>query len=178
MVAKIIQTARGHLTGPRYFCHMPTTLHATSSFPKLTLPEVDLKLRSSSEYQEVLCLSRKKFVRLEPEEWVRQHWLHYLHHQLHYPLGAMVAEYPLELNGMKRRADIVCHDPNGNPLLMVECKRPTIKLNQASLDQVMRYNITLQIPCLIASNGLQHHAYGWEKGQLRPLDQVPPYSAL
>lgn len=157
---------------------MPASMNPSSIFPQLALPAVNFTLRASGEHQEVQCLSRRKYVRLEPEEWVRQHWLHYLHEQLGYPLGAMVAEYPLQLNGMKRRADIVCHSPNGEPLLMVECKRPAIKLNQAALDQVVRYNIALQIPILIVSNGLQHHAYNWKNGQPQSLDHIPPYSAL
>ncbi|MDE0979742.1 MAG: type I restriction enzyme HsdR N-terminal domain-containing protein [Flavobacteriales bacterium] len=157
---------------------MPSHIDSTSSFPKLTLPLADLKLRTQGGLTEVQCLSRGKYVRLEPEEWVRQHWLSYLHRQLGYPIGVIAAEYPLILNGMKRRADIVCHDPNGKPLVMIECKRPAIKLNQAALDQVLRYNISLQIPCLIVSNGLRHHAYSWKNNQLEPLDQVPPYSAF
>jgi hypothetical protein len=178
MVAKIIQTARAYITRQGYFCDMPVPTDSTSSFPKLALPAADLKLRTRGSHTEVQCLSRGNYVRLEPEEWVRQHWLSYLHHQLGYPIGVMAAEYPLLLNGMKRRADIVCHDPNGTPLVMIECKRPAIKLNQAALDQVLRYNISLQIPCLIVSNGMKHHAYGWKNDQLEPLDHVPPYSAF
>ena len=146
------------------------------SFPTLTLPSVELKLRQKGHFTEVQCLSRKSYVRLEPEEWVRQHWLHYLNQQLGYPIGVMVAEYPLKINGMNRRADIVCHDTIGNPILMVECKRPGVKLSQASLNQVMRYNIELQIPCLVISNGLQHHVYALQNNKLQALDHIPPYS--
>lgn len=155
---------------------MPSLQRPHHSFPALNLPSAELKFRQIDELTEVQCLSRKTFVRLEPEEWVRQHWLHYLNNQLGYPIGAMVAEYTLQLNGMKRRADIVCHDTLGNPLLMVECKRPGIKLSQESLNQVMRYNIELQIPCLIITNGLQHHAYVLKSDTLQPLDHIPHYS--
>jgi len=153
-------------------------MQSPSSFPKLTLPEAALKLRTIGKLTEVQCLSRRTYVRLEPEEWVRQHWLHYLHNELDYPIGSMVAEYPLELNGMKRRADIVCHDTQGNPLIMVECKRPAIKLNQATLDQVVRYNIALRIPCLIVTNGLQHHAYAMHNSKMQSTDRIPPYLSV
>ena len=89
-------------------------------------------------------MARKKWVALEPEEWVRQHVVAYLSDQLHYPLGCMSVEHRLTLNGMERRADVVCFTPDQTPRLLVECKAPNIPLNQEVVDQAARYNLVLQ----------------------------------
>ena len=146
------------------------------SFDVLQLPPFALQWRVQGPEQtlQVKCLSRKKFVALEPEEWVRQHWVHYLSSELGYPLGRIAVEQPLQLNGLARFADIVCHDNAGIPLLLVEVKRPNIALSASVLNQVLRYHLTLQTPLVIISNGIQHQAYHVQGGQFKSLDRLPP----
>jgi type I site-specific restriction endonuclease len=127
---------------------------------------------------EVLCPVRKRWVKLEPEEWVRQHWLHYLADQspegLGYPIGSIGVEVALELNGTKRRADAICHDATGKPVVLLEFKAPSISVTQATLDQAVRYNLVLDLPYLILSNGLQHFVYSTpSNGQPVSLSAVP-----
>ena len=143
--------------------------------PQLNLPPFAANCRASDKRNEIMCLSRKKFVALEPEEWVRQHWLHHLSHVFNYPLGLISVEYPLTLNGMNRRADIICHDRQGQALLMVECKRHDVPLSKAVLDQILRYHLTLRTPTIVISNGLKHQAFSFGNDGFEALDSLPVY---
>ena len=145
------------------------------SFDVLQLPPFALqwRIQSPEGTLQVKCLSRKKHVALEPEEWVRQHWIHYLSSELGYPLGWISVEQPLQLNGQSRFADIVCYDQTGAPLLLVEVKRPSIALSAGVLDQVLRYHLILQTPLVVISNGIMHQAYQFHDGKFRALDSIP-----
>ena len=143
--------------------------------PQLNLPPFAANCRTSDKRNEIKCLSRKKFVALEPEEWVRQHWLHHLSQALNYPLGLISVEHPLNLNGMTRRADIICHDRQGQALLMVECKRHDVPLSKAVLDQILRYHLALKTPTIVNSNGMQHQAFSAGTNGFEALDFLPLY---
>ena len=105
--------------------------------------------------QEVFDPVRRRWVSLTPEEWVRQHTLHRLHYELGYPLELIQVEGAISLNGMTRRCDIVVYDHNVHPLMIVECKNENVPLSQKVLDQASRYNIVLQVPFLLLTNGRQ-----------------------
>lgn len=164
--------------------NMPKSLHedfiqlGSNQFNKLDLPPFPMRWKLSDDGTTVLthCLSRKKWVTLDPEEWVRQHWLHYLNRALRYPLGLMKVEHPLELNGMNRYADIVCNDNEGNPILLLELKRPSIPLSQSTLDQVLRYQLVVHAPWICISNGIQHQGYQFAKGKFQPIGEIPAFS--
>lgn len=126
--------------------------------PELNFPRPTLIARSSEKYDEVQCLVRKKWIKLEPEEWVRQHLISYLCNNLGYPLGLMAVEHRLKLNDVEKRADLVCYNNQGQPVLLAECKAPKIKLSQDTLDQAARYNLVLNVPNLVITNGNQHYA--------------------
>jgi type I site-specific restriction endonuclease len=95
-------------------------------------------------------------VLLTPEEWVRQHVLHYLHHEKGVPLGLMAVEQGIKLNGMQRRCDIVIYNTDGQPVMIVECKAPTVNITQDVFDQIARYNLVLKVGYLLVTNGIQH----------------------
>jgi predicted type IV restriction endonuclease len=147
-----------------------------TGMPVLSWPPASLQTRSSGRGKaEVLCLARRKWVALEPEEWVRQHVMHHLNRELGYPLGCMSVEHRLVLNGMERRADIVCHTPDGTARLLVECKAPHVPLGQDAVTQAARYNLVLGVPTLLVTNGMKHVAYGLgSDGKAAPLDHLPP----
>ena len=147
------------------------------AYVPLNLPPFDLKWGVSSDGNKVTtrCLVRSKTVALEPEEWVRQHWLHYLSESLGYPLTLTAVELPLTLNGQSQFADIVCHNRSGQPLLMVELKRPDVPLSPAVLDQVLRYHLEIRTPFVVISNGLKHQGFGFRKGQFHPLASLPAF---
>ena len=157
---------------------LPTNQEAPLG-PPLTLPPAALTTRLGEAFTEVFCRSRKRYVKLEPEEYVRQHWLAYLTDMLGYPQGLVAVECPLKLNGMKRRADIVCHDKQGRPLLMVECKAPEVALDEKVYQQAARYNMVLQVPVLVISNGIQHHALQFFTDRMPQfLMSIPSFSEL
>lgn len=101
--------------------------------------------------------ARKRWVINTPEEWVRQLWIQYwLTH--HVPVARIQIEKGLTVNGLHRRTDLVLFDESYRPILLLECKAPDVTLNQAVFDQAARYNMTLQVPYLLISNG--HYTYG------------------
>src|ERR1700761_4431330 len=100
---------------------------------------------------------RKKQVIITPEEWVRQHFVQYLINHKNYPKALIKLEGGLRLHGMAKRTDIVVFNPAGEKILMVECKAPSVAINQKVFDQIARYNITHKIGLLAVTNGLKHY---------------------
>jgi len=145
--------------------------------PRLNLPFCNLELRSSETATEVFDSLRKQWLVLTPEEWVRQHMLHYLTDQLSYPIGLTAIEKGFELNGIPYRADIVTYDRSGSAILVVECKAPSIKLGQKAFDQIGQYNKVIEARYLVVSNGLEHFCVGTDAGQWKQLNHIPPYAA-
>lgn len=93
---------------------------------------------------------------LQPEEWVRQHLVHYLIFEKKYPKSLINVEKQLEINGLKKRYDAVVFDSNGNIEILVECKSPSIAISQQTFDQIARYNMNLTAKYLVVTNGLEH----------------------
>jgi len=151
-----------------------------AQLPRLNLPALDPPPLLRGD--QIKCLARRRFVKLEPEEWVRQHWLGWLSTGLNCPLGAMSVEHSLILNGMRRRADVLCQTPEGRPLLLLECKAPEVKLSQGALDQVWRYGLALRPspPIIVLSNGLHHQAFQQNFGEAGPraIQELPTYDEL
>ncbi len=123
----------------------------------LNFPTYKFKLKSSENKQYIFDVIRKKYVVLTPEEWVRQHTIVFLTDEKKYPKSLIAIEKQLEVNKLKKRTDILVFNTNGQPELIVECKAPTIKLTQASFDQIARYNLKLEANYLVVTNGLQHY---------------------
>ena len=129
------------------------------NYPKLNLPSFELKTRICSETgaEEVFDTQRKKYVRLTPEEWVRQHFVCHLIHTLGFPQGRIGNEIPIRVGRMEKRCDTVVYDKTGHPAVIVEYKAPTVPLTQKVFDQIVRYNFALQVDYLMVSNGLHHY---------------------
>ena len=140
-------------------------------------PRMSIKLREANGHREVFDIVRNRFVALTPEEWVRQHFILYLHQQLLYPLELMQVEGSISLNGMSKRCDIVVYDSNVRPLIIVECKKETVPLTQKVIDQACRYNLVLQVPFLCLTNGTQQICcqVDFENKQLLPIPKLPKY---
>jgi type I site-specific restriction endonuclease len=99
---------------------------------------------------------RNKWVALTPEEFVRQHVIHFFIHDLNFPKGRIGVETEVVFHGMKRRADLVLYTREAFPLLISEFKAPTVKIEEAVLSQTLRYNSVLKAPWLFISNGHEH----------------------
>jgi hypothetical protein len=145
---------------------------------KLNLPAYDYKLKKQGERFYIFDPIRRKYLLLTPEEWVRQHLLHYLMEQLGYPRGLITTETGLRYNGMQRRSDLLVRDVQGHPYLLAECKAPEVALSEAVFRQVSAYNHILKAPLLLISNGLQHFCCRFEPevGKWHFLPEIPPWT--
>jgi type I site-specific restriction endonuclease len=143
----------------------------------LNLPKYDFKLKLIEGSKYIFDEVRKKYIKLTPEEWVRQNLIQYLCHQKNYPLSLMVVEYALKYNGLNKRADILCFDKEGKPLLIVECKASSVKISQKVFEQIARYNFDLKVPLLMVSNGLEHYCcrMNYEKHAFDFLKEIPEF---
>ena len=89
----------------------------------------------------------------------------------------MGVEYPLQYNGMNKRADIICFQKEGKPMLLVECKSANVSISQKVFDQIARYNFDLRVPYLVVTNGLQHFCceMNYEENSYRFLEEIPVF---
>ena len=124
---------------------------------ELALPAFDYKVKRQSGALMIFDIIRKKFVVLTPEEWVRQHVIHYLVESKNYPVALIAVEREIDLYGLRRRFDVVAFDREGKPWLIIECKAPSVQLDQKVFDQAFRYNITLTAPYVAITNGIKHY---------------------
>jgi hypothetical protein len=145
----------------------------------LNLPKTELTLTRKDNVIFVNCLIRKKKIILTPEEWVRQHYINFLSSHLQYPLSFISVEKELNYFGLKKRWDIVVFDNLFEPIILVECKAPNIKLNQEALKQVFTYQNKLNCEFIVLSNGIEH--FQWQVDQLKKtiieVSQIPIFSS-
>lgn len=140
----------------------------------------EVKLRKIEGKTEVFDLLRKKWLVLTPEEEVRQKCILFLLNEKGYPAGRLASEYGLKVNQLKRRADIVAFDNFGHPLLIVECKAPSVKITQKTFDQIARYNLSLKVDYLVVTNGSQNYCCNLDfvAEKYRFLEQIPEYKSI
>ena len=143
----------------------------------LQLPPYPFKITDLNGQLTLFDEIRKKQVIITPEEWVRQHFVQYLINQKNYPKTLIKLEGGLKLHGMQRRTDIVVFNTAGEKILMVECKAPSVAINQKVFDQVARYNITHKIALLAVTNGLQHYycSVDFDNGSYKFIEELPAY---
>jgi len=113
---------------------------------------------------------RRKYVKLTPEEWVRQNFIQYLINEGKYPPGLLGIEILFRHNKLKKRIDILVHDRKGKPVMIVECKSPDVALEDEVFEQIATYNLKYNVPYLVVTNGLRHYA-----GKMKPLQTKPDY---
>ena len=123
---------------------------------------------------------RRKFVRLTPEEWVRQHFVHFLLNEGGYPKELMQNEVGLQLGATTKRCDTLLYDRSLRPQMILEYKAPHIPLSEAVLQQIVRYNYVLRVPYLVLSNGIEHLVcqIDYDEMTYTFLPQFPAYSEL
>jgi predicted type IV restriction endonuclease len=146
----------------------------------LKLPPCSLRIKEGPGGKLIFDRLRQKYVTFTPEEWVRQHFVNYLTEYLHYPPGLIQVEASLRLNTMMRRADILIHDRSGQPVMVIECKAPDVKLTQAVVDQVTNYNFTYGVMYLVITNGIIHWPVKIDtvNRTFVRLDQIPDYESV
>jgi hypothetical protein len=147
---------------------------------ELNLPPFECKVTQTGEIIYIWDVLRRKNVVLTPEEWVRQHILHYLINHRGYPRGLLSIERGHRYNQRQKRTDLWALGPDGNPLLLVECKRPTVPITAAVAHQAATYNQTIGAPLLLLTNGLQHFCWrvNFEQRTNELLSEVPLYGEM
>lgn len=146
----------------------------------LNLPPYEFKTRVEKGIKYIFDPFRSKYLVLSPEENVRQHFARYLIEELSYPATLMMSEHSLTLNKMNKRCDLIVFDRSGNPLVLVECKAPEVKISQSVFDQVARYNQVFKVSYLMVSNGLKHYCckIDFISEKIDFLNAMPSYEEL
>jgi hypothetical protein len=147
---------------------------------KLNLPEYTFRYKEEKGKKFIFDEVRAKFVALTPEEWVRQNFLRFMEAHLHYPKALTGVEKMLKVNGLSQRCDILLYNRRGVPVLIVECKAPSVPVNTRTLSQAARYNTTLKVPFLVLTNGLTHYCIKTdvETGDHEALSGFPSFEEL
>ncbi len=145
--------------------------------PALNLPPAQLKLRATARGVEIYDRLREKWVIVTPEEWVRQNFVNYLVEHKGFPAGTMANEIAISLNGTTKRCDTVIYDRTLQPLAIVEYKAPHIPITQKVFDQIVRYNLVMNVKYLIISNGMQHYCCEADalNNRCKFLKEIPAY---
>lgn len=148
--------------------------------PKLNFPSAHLKVKVIKDKNYIFDEARKKYVALTPEEWVRQNCLTYLRDYKYFPGSLLTVEKGIRVNDREFRYDIVAYNKKIEPVLLVECKAPDVKIDQKVFDQIAVYNIQLKVPYLLVTNGMSHYCckVDFESGVYSFLTEVPNYADI
>lgn len=147
---------------------------------QLNLPPYTFNISGNEGSELILDRIRRKFVRLTPEEWVRQNFVQYLITEGKYPPGLIGIEVMFLLNKLKRRVDILVYNRSGKPVMIVECKEPDVKIDEKVFDQIVTYNLGLKVPYIVVTNGLVHYACKLKSDQpgYEYINVIPLYEEL
>ena len=147
---------------------------------RLNLPQYEIKDSTDNGRRVIWDILRRKYVVLTPEEWVRQHFIHYLIDCKGYPSALLANEVELSCGTKKLRCDSVLYDKNAIPHLIIEYKAPNIHITQKTFDQISVYNFLLKVDYLIVSNGLQHYCCMMDYANNRCvlLKDIPEYADI
>ncbi len=146
----------------------------------LDLPDHGVKTKQGADGTTVFDPIRRRWVALTPEEWVRQHVVNYFIYDLGCPASLIAVETKLVLNGMSKRADLVLYSRSGAPLVLVECKAPTVSIGQGTFEQAARYNLIHKVRYLMVTNGIKHYCcqVDHQRGSVDFLPSMPTFSTM
>ena len=147
---------------------------------RLNLPQYEIKISEKDGKRMIFDFLRRKYVALTPEEWVRQHFTHYLVEHKGYPKGLLGNEIELQIGDKKLRCDSILYNKVAQPQMIIEYKAPTVPLQQKVFDQISAYNLLLRVDYLIISNGMEHYCckMDYEHQKYLFLQDVPDYEKL
>jgi hypothetical protein len=124
---------------------------------KLNFPEYKIPVKNSENKAFLFDVIRKKWVKANPEEWVRVNCIHFLLNQKNVPISLISVEREIKIYNIKKRFDIVVYNSDGSSKILIECKAPRVKITQSSFDQIARYNLSLKSEYLMITNGINHY---------------------
>lgn len=144
---------------------------------RLNLPSFKIKLSGTIQKPMIYDILRRKHVALTPEEWVRQHFIHYMIECKSYPASLMANEVGLKYGSKSLRADTVLYNRSLKPIMIMEYKAPDIAITRNVFDQISAYNLLLHVDYLIMSNGMQHYCckMDYDRRSYTFLTDIPDY---
>ena len=147
---------------------------------ELNLPKYEIRIGRKDGRLTIFDFLRRRYVALTPEEWVRQHFTHFLVEHKSYPQGLLANEVELSVGDKSLRCDSVLYDRELRPRMIVEYKAPHIKLTQKVFQQIATYNLLLHVDYLVVSNGIEHHCVkmDYENEKYLFLENIPEYKNL
>lgn len=147
---------------------------------RLNLPPYEIKTRQQDGRQYILDVLRRKFIALTPEEWVRQHFIHYLINHKGYPSALLANEVELKIGQKKLRCDSVLYTRQLAPRMIMEYKSPSVQITQKTFNQIFAYNTLLHADYLVVSNGMTHYCcrIDYENKSYTFLQDMPEYKDL
>ena len=147
---------------------------------RLNLPQYEINITEKDGKRMIFDFLRRKHVALTPEEWVRQHFTHYLVEHKGYPKGLLGNEVELRIGDKKLRCDSILYNKVAQPQMIIEYKAPSVQIQQKTFDQISAYNLLLRVDYLIVSNGLQHYCckMDYEQQKYGFLKDIPDYEKL
>ena len=147
---------------------------------ELNLPKYGIKIKNDKGHQTIFDVLRRKYVALTPEEWVRQHFVHFLIEHKGYPKALMANEIQLAIGNKKLRCDSVLYDRMLKPRMIIEYKAPTVSITQKVFDQITIYNMLLHVDYLVVSNGIKHYCCRMDYANQKYLflEDIPDYQNL
>ena len=139
----------------------------------LNLPPFSHRTKESNGKTYVFDIVRKKYVFLTPEEWVRQHLVHYLMRFVDIPGSLIKLESSLAYNKLTKRSDLRIYDRQGKVFLLAECKAWNVKLDDKVVKQICTYNMDIKAPYLLITNGMDIYCWRAEQEQIEFLEEIP-----
>src|SRR5436309_3504466 len=139
---------------------------------RVDYPHHPFKIKEENNRHLIFDEVRKLWVTLTPEEWVRQNFIQYLVQVKKYPSSVIAVEKEIKLGELKKRCDIVVYKLH-QPWMIIECKEQSVSLNDAVVQQVLRYNISLQVKVLVVTNGENTYAVQLDNDSITVLDVLP-----
>lgn len=143
----------------------------------IPFPEPRFRIKKEGDRHTIFDIIRKQWITLTEEEWVRQNFVNYLIECLHYPATLIALEKEIALQDLKKRFDVLIYNKDHQPWMLVECKAPDVPLNDAVLQQVLRYSISVPATYIVITNGQVTMAWKKEAGTLIFLAELPPWQA-
>ena len=147
---------------------------------ELNLPKYGIKIANENGHLTIFDVLRRKYVALTPEEWVRQHFVHYLIGHKGYPQTLMANEIQLAIGNKKLRCDSVLYDRSLKPRMIIEYKAPTVNITQKVFDQITVYNMLLHVDYLVVINGIKHYCcqMDYDNQKYLFLEDIPDYQEI
>lgn len=145
---------------------------------ELNLPPYPFKTKVDKGKIQIFDAWRKRWIKLSPEEWVRQNFMRYLLEELEYPASALGVEVGLFVSGRRLRADALVYNKLGDRIVLLEFKAPSVPITESVFAQAADYNTHIGAQYVIVSNGLSHYCAQTMGAKTRLLDYIPKYGEL